>query len=170
MMRFLQALLLGVALGSASCSWSTGLQLDPGRASIGAEIFANDSLEPDLERAMHAELTRSLINLVEAPIAAPGVADVVIRGRIETYWRRAGIRNRDNRLLESWVDISVSASLWDRTEGKIRSGPVSDRIQVGYTLERTGSEAEAARRALKNLADRIVLALLTAPPPSEEAR
>ena len=52
MMRFLQALLLGVALGSASCSWSSGLHLDPGRASIGAEIFANDSLEPDFERAM----------------------------------------------------------------------------------------------------------------------
>ena len=100
-------------------------------------------------------------------MASPGRADVVIRGRIEFYRRRAGIRTRENRLLESWVDIGVQASLWDRAEDKIRSGPVSDRVQVGYTLERTGSEREAAERALKNLADRIVLQLLTAPPPEE---
>jgi len=168
MMRLVTTLLLALALGSASCSWSTGLQLDPGRSSIGVEIFANDTPEPDLERALHAELTRTMINLVEAPVLAPDAADVVIRGRIEIYRRRAGIRTRENRLLESWIDLVVSASLWDRATGKIRSGPVSDRVQVGYTLEQTGSEDDARRRALKNLADRIVLELLTAPPPLEE--
>jgi hypothetical protein len=138
------------------CGFSTGLHLNPDIRNIGVEVFGNDSAYTDLERDLHAEVTRSIRNISDVPLAHPERADLVIRGRIISYFRRGGIRSKDNRLIESGLQIEVVTSLW--TEAGIRvAGPTKSEVNMGYTLDAPGHEREARERALKILADTILL-------------
>ena len=146
---------------AASCGYTHSLVL-PGEArTLGIEVFGNDSLEPDLERPLHLEMTRSAQSLVQAPLESPRDADLVVEGRILSYRRRGGIRTRDNRLLETAVRLEVAASLRDARTGAIVSGPVTIGSDVGYTLDHANGEGDARRRALRNIGDRVLVDLLT---------
>lgn len=152
--------LLVLAACLAGCGYTTGFQLAPEYGSVGVEVFANDSLEPDLERDLHLELTRSARNLLSAPVRPPGNADLVIRGRILNFRRRPGLRSGGNLLQETAVRIQVEAELWDRRSGETVAGPLTFERSVGYALDARGQELEALGRTLKNLADRVVLDLV----------
>lgn len=144
----------------AGCGYSTGFQLAPEYGAVGIEVFANDSFEPDLERDLHLQLTRSARNLLSAPVRSPGNADLVIRGRILSFGRRPGVRSGGNLLQETAVRIQVEAELWDRRSGETVAGPLKFERSVGYALDARGQELEALGRTLKNLADRVVLDLV----------
>lgn len=145
---------------SAGCGFSTGIRLAPAVGSIGVEMFGNDSAFTDLERDLHVQLSRSVRNISSAPLADPNRADLIIRGRIVSYLRRGGIRSRTNRLLESGLRIEVKSELWTGAGVRV-VGPNVSRVDVGYTLDTPGNEREARERALKIIADRIVLDLLS---------
>jgi hypothetical protein len=128
------------------------------------EVFRNDSPVRDLERDLHLALAASTRNLVEAPLVRPGQASVVVRGRILDFHRRGGVRSQDNELVETAVTVQVESSLWDRNTNKVLVAPVTSTVQVGYVIDGLESEGQAVQRALNNLADAIVLELLTRPP------
>lgn len=148
------------ALPGAGCGYTTELRLAPDVGSIGVEVFGNDSAYPDLERDLHRELTRSVRNISGAPLAHPEHADLVIRGRLVTYYRRGGIRTSDNDLIESGLRIQVISELWNSAGVKL-AGPNTANVNTGYTLDATGHELEARERALKIISDTIVLNLFT---------
>jgi hypothetical protein len=84
----------------------------------------------------------------------------VIRGKILTYHRRSGIRNTDNEQLETGIYISAEAQLHDRATGRVVSGPVGADAAVGYILGPVENEREARERALRRIAEELVLDLL----------
>ena len=150
--------LLGLLMALGSCGYRVGLQLPEGQRRIGVELFANDSLQPDLERGLHEALTRSLRDRTEAELVRPSRASLVVRGRVLDYSRRGGIRSPQNRWLESAVTISAEAQLIQVSDGK-QLAQARGGTQVGFSFGVEGGEVGAAQRALDNLADQLILEL-----------
>lgn len=156
--RRLGALLL--ALGASACGYRTGYT-PPVGATVGVAFFENISKERDLDRDFHVPLSESVQRIVRAPLVQPDRAVYRIDGRILDFRRRNGIRDPDNKLLETGVRITVEARLE-------RLGPQGElevlrRIEVqderGYALSDPGGETAARARALRNIADRVVIDL-----------
>ncbi len=164
-MRALCALLLA-SLGG--CGWQTGLIAPDGVRSIGIEYFNNTTPEPDLEVAFAAVLGESLVTLVALPVRPPDGADLVIRGRIDEFRRRSGVRDEDNQLLESGVRIGVQAELVDRATG-ITLRTSDARLWGGFAVDRTENELDTRVRVLRNLADEVILDLFAPPTYKESA-
>jgi hypothetical protein len=144
---------------ATGCGWHAGLPSGTGQ-SVGVEVFGatRNVLERDLEPRLHDALSRSVSDHLRAPLAAADRADLVVRGEIHEYRRRSGVRDRDNRLLESGVRISLRAVLVDRRRGvELRS--VERNVWSGYIIGPEETELEARDRALRHLADTIVLDL-----------
>lgn len=148
-----------VAVSVSGCGYSSSLRVSQRYPSVGLEFFSNDSFERDLERPLHDEISRALRDMSDAQLVEPRMADAVLKGRIILYNRRGGIRSEDNVLLETGVRIDVEASLYVR--GKLepeRTARASSA--VGYTLDDPNNETEARNRALRHIAEELVLTLL----------
>ncbi len=158
------ALALFLGFGLPGCKFDRGLTLPFEAGSLGLALFGNETLEPDLERQLHLELSRSAQRIVRAPLVPPSQADLVLEGRILLYRRRGGIRSAQNQLLETGVIIQAEGWLSPRPGAPPRVGPTSVSISVGYTLEDVSSESVQRQRALANLADKLLLDLLARPP------
>jgi len=154
---------LVVAWLAAGCGYSAGLGVASRHRSIGVEFFGNDSYERDLERPLDDQVTLSLRDLSDAPIVEVEHAEVVVRGRIRTYARRSGIRSHENELLETGVTIEVEGSLLERGTEKVLRGPFKASCAVGYLLGNTENEFAARDRALRHIADELVLDLFSPP-------
>lgn len=154
------ALLLPLTLGLVACGWHTGLVAPGGGKSVGVEIFATGErvIERNLEPQLHDELSRAVLDLVDAPLVSTGDAELVIRGRIAEYRRRGGIRSPDHELLESGLRLQVTAELVRAATGEILSTS-SAGIRSGYVLEGPGAETAAQARALHHIAETLVLDL-----------
>jgi hypothetical protein len=129
--------------------------------SVGVEFFGNDSYERDVEPELQAEMTRVLRDQSDAHVVDPRQAQAVIRGTITAYHRRGGIRNTQNELLETGVYIEVHSKLFvGGNETPVRSSTAS--VWVGYTLDpkQPANERDSRARALRHLAEQIVLELL----------
>ena len=151
---------LGGLLLAAGCGYHSGLELEDSQASVGIEIFANDSesrLVTDLERDLHTAMTRAVARLVHAPIVAPEKADLVLRGRIVDYRRRSGIRDDDNVLLETGIRVEVEGELWNPSGKRLASAAYANH--AGYVLSDPDGELGAQERVLANVAERLVLDL-----------
>jgi hypothetical protein len=146
------------------CGYSTSLRVAERYPSVGLEIFGNDSPERDLERRFDDEMSRALRDLCDAPLVAPSHAEAVIKGKILSYNRRAGIRSPDNVLLETGVRIDVEASLY--VHGSLEPQRTAKATSaVGYILDdqSTNNETVARDRALRHIAEELVLDLLAPP-------
>lgn len=161
--RRLVLLLVPGAL-AVGCGYSTGLHVSERHDSVGLEFLGNDSYERDLERPFDDEMSRALRNFSDAPIVDVSRADVVVRGKIRTYVRRAGIRSPENVLLETGVTIEVEASLLARGTDKILRGPFRATAAVGYLVGEPENELAARDRALRHIAEELVLDLFTPSP------
>lgn len=155
------AVLLLAAL--AGCGYSTGLRAPDGYTSLGLEPFKNESLERDVERELHVAMTEVVRDRVDVRLAPVGAADLVLRGTLLDYRFQGGVRSRRNELLERGLVLHAEAHLWDPRRGETVGRPVQARTQVGYALDDPFGEAEARRRALAHLAERLVLDLLSSP-------
>lgn len=157
---WLATALLSTALLAGGCGYSSGLKVAQNYDSVGVELFGNDTFERDLEPLLHAHLTEVLTEISDARLASPEQARGVIRGKLVSYHRRNGIRSRDNRLLETGVTIEVEAGLYVRgSETPLRTARAS--TSVGYTLDGLGNESEAKDRALRHIAEELVLELFS---------
>jgi hypothetical protein len=145
----------------AACGYRTGYT-PPVGATVGVAFFENISKERDLDRDFHVPLTESVQRIVRAPLVQPDRAEYRIDGRILEFRRRNGIRDTDNRLLETGVRITVEARL-ERLAPGASEREVLRRIEVqderGFALSDPGGEAAARARALRNIADRVVIDL-----------
>lgn len=159
-----RALLVAAALAlvlAASCGYRAGYT-PPVGATVGVAFFENLSKERDLDRDLHPPLSDSVLRIVRAPLVHPERAEYRIEGRILDFRRRNGIRDTENRLLETGVLISVEARLVHVPPGA--SEPVVLRVvtvqdERGYNLDESNGEAEARLRALRNISDRVVIDL-----------
>jgi hypothetical protein len=108
---------LCVALGAlaAGCGYSTGMRVEEAAGrTVGIAFFDNQTYERDLERDLHDEMTRVVLQVVDAPLVAPDHSDLVVRGTLVRYQRRGGIRSPNNQLLETGIRVDARASLWRR--------------------------------------------------------
>ncbi len=149
-----------------ACGWHAGLVPPGGSKSIGIEIFETqrEVFERGLEPLLSEELSKAVVEFVGAPLATPGRADVVVRGRILAYRRRAGIRNTENELIETGVFVLASAELVDRRSGKVLVPTQEAHNWSGYALDLPVENEENARqRALRYVAQTLVFELFTPP-------
>lgn len=162
-MRFRARLGAGTCLAIlfGSCGYSTGLHVAEQHRTIGLEVFANSSYERDVERLFYDHMARALRDTCDATLVDPARADIVVRGEIQTYHRRGGIRSPENVLLETGVFIQVQASLLERGAAQPKSPPVIANTWVGYIIDGLESEREARDRALRYIADELILELFT---------
>jgi hypothetical protein len=151
------ALLAGLVL--ASCGYSTGLRVAERHQTIGVEFFGNRTYERDLERPFYDELSRVLRDTSDAALVDPGRAQVVVRGTIRSFHRRSGVRSTDNERLETGIYFEVEAVLVDRARDVPIRGPVRHGAWVGYTLVPPENERDARERAMRNVAQELVLDL-----------
>lgn len=161
MMRTLlwAALLMSAPFGLAACGFRTKLTLGPGDPTVGIELFANDTLEPDLERTLHIEMSRAVQEFLAADLVRPSEADLILRGRITDWNTRGGVRDRDNQMREQGLTVRLEGSLIDRRSGDLRAGPITEVVQVGFLLEELDARRTGSARALANLAEALVLDL-----------
>ena len=159
-MRLALALPVALALALGSCGYTTGIRAS-GR-TVGVEYFGNASLERDLERPLADEISRVLRDVTDAPLVDPRQADLVVRGTILEFRRRSGVRSTENELLETGIRVYVEAELHDARAGRSISGPIREEVWVGFTLDQQDNEREALDRALRNLAEELVLDLFSA--------
>jgi len=151
-------LMLACLLVLGGCGYSTGLRISQNYDSVGVELFGNETLERDLEPQLQAQITDVLTELSDSRLLPPERARAVIRGKLVTYQRRNGIRSSDNRLLETGVTIEVEAGLYVRgSDTPLRTTRAYS--SVGYTLDQPGNEREARDRALRYIAEELVLEL-----------
>jgi hypothetical protein len=154
---------LACALALAACGYSAGLRAPEGVQTVGIELFNNTSKVRDIEALVHDRVSGSLRSRVGVHVVQPSRADLVIRGRVVDYSRRSGIRSKQNKLLETGVQIEVEAELVrparlpDQQDEVLRRVSVSD--ESGFRLEEPNGELDARDRVLRRIADRIVLEL-----------
>lgn len=156
------ALWLGLLLTALTgCGYTTGLSLGSDYSTLGLEVFGNDTPEPDLELGLHRSLTRATRNMLDARLVDPAHSQLIVRGRLLRFERRAGLRSAENVWLEGGVWITAEAELIDPRRELTLAGPLRADANVGYTRIHREAEPEARQRALDNLAERLVLDLFT---------
>jgi hypothetical protein len=152
--------LLAPLLGG--CGYSAGLRVRPqGVPSLGVEHFGNETLERDVEREFHDELTRALRSYVDVPLQRVDAAPFVVRGIVRQYHRRGGIRSPDNELLETGIYLEVEANVYPRgSTTALRTPMPRASTWVGFVIEPSGrNERQARERAMRHVAEELVLDL-----------
>jgi hypothetical protein len=167
----------------AGCGWHAGVRAPDGAETVGVAFFGLDTavLQRDIEPALQDAMSRALADLVDARLVSPDRADLIVSGRIRTYQRRGGIHSKEQDLLETAVRITVEAELRRRSTGEVLarsrgslpsgyvtadavSAPPAD--ETSYVVGGFTEEARARDRALRILAEGMVLDLFAAAPPS----
>jgi hypothetical protein len=149
------------SLASPSCSYNIGLRAPQGYSEVAVEIFANDTREPDLERALQSSLTREVRDRVPLHLVAPEQSELVIEGRLVDFNRVRGVRSPMNQLMESGVQITAEAWVVKRSSGERISTPITAQATVGYAIGDSRGERAARKRALRQLAEILIVDLFT---------
>jgi len=158
------ALLAGLALLACGCGYSTGMRVAGAHRSVGVAFFGNETFERDVERQLADEVTLALRNWSDAPLVDPRKAETVVEGTILAYHRRSGIRNTQNEPLETGLFIEVEAWLAKPgIPGRPKTGTVKASTWVGYIVGPAENEREARDRALRHIAEELVLDLFVPP-------
>jgi hypothetical protein len=155
-----------------SCGYSAGLRPPLEARSLGVAVFDNDSNFPELERELYAALSDQAARMVAAEVAAPGRADLVVRGRILDYERLYGVIGVENQLLQTGVRVRLSAWLADPRSGERVGRALTFDQAVRYVIDAGEGEAGARRDALAQLSQEVLVDLLTQAeyrPESEQA-
>jgi hypothetical protein len=158
------ALLMFLTAATVGCGWHAGLVAPAGAERVRIEFFENRSLLPNLEQPLEVALTSAVLERVPIASAGAGPADLILRGRILDFRRRAGVRSQENVQLESGDELTIEAELVDAATGRIlRSSRRS--LAAGFAIDplrsaaTTSDEPLARERLLRNLADGLVLDL-----------
>lgn len=159
--RLLALLVAGAGL-AGGCGYSTGIRVADRVRSVGVTFFNNKTLERDVERPLQDALTAAIRSLTDVPIADPGGAEVILRGEILEYKRRGGIRSADNQLLETGLYIEAEAGLYDRGSDRALGPQKRAVVWVGFVVDEPNGEPNARDRAIRFVAEELVLELFSA--------
>jgi hypothetical protein len=159
--RFVALLAICTAGLVGACGYSTGIRVGDQVHSLGVTFFDNQTLERDVERPVQDALTASVRALTDVRLTDPGLAEVVMRGVILEYKHRGGVRSSDNQLLETGLYIEVEAGLYDQQSDRPLGPQRRARVWIGYTVDQAAGEAIAQDRAIRHIADELVLDLFT---------
>lgn len=161
-------LLLGLGLGAASalglaggCGYSSGVRVSDRLGTVGVTYFGNKTLEPDVERPFQDALTTSIRSLTDVAIADPARAEVVLRGEILDYRYRGGVRSSDNELLETGLYLEAEAGLYDRRSSRPVGPQRRAHVWIGYAVDEPNGAQNARDRAIRYVADELVLTLFS---------
>ncbi len=143
------------------CGYSTGLRAADRIRTVGITVFGNQTLERDLERRFQDEISRAVRSLTDVPIQPPARAEFLVRGTVTDFRRRGGIRSPENRLLETGVYVEIEAALIDRASDRALGPPRRAGVWVGYVVGDPHGEDQALDRAIRHVAEEIVLVLFS---------
>ena len=152
---------LFAALLTAGCGYRVGLSAPEGFHTVAVEVFHNDTLEPDLERALHGALSREVRDRVPLSLASPKESELLIRGRLVDFSRVRGIRIPENQVLESGVRIVAEAWTVSGSTGEVITPKTVARATVGYPVGSSSGERAAHERAIRHLAQVLTVDLFT---------
>jgi hypothetical protein len=152
-------LALALAGLSGGCGYSSGIRVADRMRSVGVTYFGNKTLERDVEAPLQNAITASVRSLTDVPLADPGQAEVLMRGDVLEYKHRGGIRSPENVLLESGLFLEVEAGLYDARSDRALGPQKRARVWIGYVVDDPSAEPTARDRAIKYVADELVLSL-----------
>ncbi len=159
------AALVGLVLAASGlaggCGYSTGIRVGDRVRSLGVTYFANKTLEPDVEQELQNAITASVRSLTDVRLADPSRSEVLMRGEVIDFRRRGGIRSSDNVLLETGLYIEAEAGLYDALSGRALGPQKRARVWIGFVLDEPGGETSARDRAIRYVAEELVLDLFS---------
>jgi hypothetical protein len=172
-MKRFSCALLGLLGGLGGCGWHAGLSAPAGARSVGVEAARREGsvLERGLEPSITDAVSEAIVNWVQLPLVAPADADLVVRIEVLDYRRRGGVRTPDNELIETAVFVRARAELFDRRSKRTLGTPAVAQAWSGYALDDPTNEDAARERALRHVAETLVLDLFDprSPESSEDA-
>ena len=149
------------SLLSASCGYRVGLTAPEGFTTVAVEVFHNDTLEHDIERALHGALSQEVRDQVPLPLVNPKESELRVRGRLIGFSRVRGIRGPENQILESGVRIEAEAWTVRGSTGEVITPKTVARATVGYPVGSSSGERAARERAIRHLAQVLTIDLFT---------
>jgi hypothetical protein len=172
------------ALVAPGCGYHLGYETAPGVRTVAVPIFQNATfplrreVEYDLSSAFRQEIqARTDLRIIDES-AGP---DMIVRGKILEFRERVVAESRTDVKTESTLIAHVELRIENYRDGTLRVEKVSDTEP--FSIESGESFRDGAKRAIGNLAEKLVVALEdwdgtadpdagreAAPPAHEEAR
>ncbi len=147
---------LSAAAMNGGCGWSTESMMPAGVESVAVEAFANETFYRRSEITFTRELSRALVRRAGVMIREPEEAQAVIRGRILTIPRLTLVEDRNDRILEGGVIVSVEVRVEDPRTGAPIVPPFVVSRRAEYVVPRGESLQTAIDEAVKDCADDAV--------------
>jgi hypothetical protein len=146
--------------GAGGCGYSLGYRLPPRVHTVAVPIFANTTFP--LRREIEFELTSAFRQELQARaglriVDESSSPDLVVRGRILEFREWVIAEGRLDQKTESSVVARVELSIENYLEGTVRPARIYDAEP--FSIEAGESFALGRRRAIQNLAEKLVLAL-----------
>jgi predicted PilT family ATPase len=141
----------------SGCGYSVGYRVPEGVRTVAVPIFDNRSFP--LRREIEYELTSALRVVIQSrtslELVDSGEADMVIHGVIREFRDLVVAEGRRDQKLEASILLTVAIIVEDFRNGRRRDEEV--RVQEPYSVELGETVESARRRAVRDLADRILL-------------
>jgi hypothetical protein len=153
-------LVLGLVavLSVSGCGYTAGSLLRGDVHTVAVGIFENETfrrgLELELTRALKSEL-RTRTHLVQVQ---PAQAESTLEGVITQVEERVLSEDEDDRVLLERVTVTVAVR-WIRSDGEVLADLPRVRASADFATGRGEDAALGSRRALSEVARRIVLLL-----------
>ena len=149
----------GLVVGLGGCGYALGYRKDPTLACIAVPTFTNATFP--LRREVEYELTSAVRKEIQARtpwrLVASADADLVVFGRILEFDELVIAEGRRDEKTESNLRVTVELRAEDYRH--LRTWTQQVRDVEPFSIESGETIAVARRRAIGNLAEKIVLAL-----------
>ena len=157
--RLLSIALAGLCAGLAGCGYSLGYRAPPQVRTIAVPMFNNETFP--LRREVEYELTSALREEIQSRtglrLTDEREADWVIHGTIRDFREAVIAEGPRDEKIEATVVITVRVTAEDFKNQRRQSESI--RVQEPFSIELGDTLEGARRRAVGNLAERILLTI-----------
>ncbi|MBN1443851.1 MAG: LptE family protein [Planctomycetes bacterium] len=157
------ALLLPAAIAllpTAGCGvYTLGYRAPPSVHTIAVPIFDNATfpLRRDVEYELTSAVRREIQSRTPLSLVAEEEADLVVYGKVSSFRERVIAEGRQDEKLESNIYVSVDLVVEDRVQRQRWKDTVT-KVEP-FSIARGETIDQARRRAIENLAEKILIAL-----------
>ena len=172
MRKFLSIFVLLLVAVSAGCGYTTSSLLPPELDSIHVENFEN-KIDPAQEvsnkRAsytywpgLETDITRAVIDGFifdrHLDVERKSKAALILKGELTSFRQYPLSYDKNDNVVEFRIEITVNLQLYDNLNGKEMWEEISFMGEGTYSISGSNatSESEGVKRAVKDLAQRIV--------------